>query len=512
MKSIATDTSDFSLPTAEELEVLFQEGKMERIGMGSRRACYALPGGKLCVKCYRSDAEIEEGLYNGTKKLSSSVVREIKQARFDEKRNTSCQEYRYWKKLSKELPVELFSVFPQIMKCLFVTSRGWCVVEELVMNFDGSKLENFSQVYRNCNAEIKDRLFLMLKSLVIAFYHYNIRFYDPQNLAVQCLGSCQFGLRIVDFEPVSRSFIPIDLIFPFLIRLKTARRVNRWMRRCLGVDEKSLPQKKNWIPHKLRVYWDKIISTEGAALGLTECRSFLENKMVNDIFYEGLYKGVPCVVKCSSKAPDSILNEYELLNRLYSINSDVFPKPMAHFCSQDGRFAFVVTEKLNQAKGITSDSAAQDILAIALALKESGIVHRDIFVDNLMLGSNGHLKLIDFQFAIDRNDYRESVFMLRNPTYHYVTFGGEGKLGLGRWNDLSGFGLIRCLDFFAPNAKDIRERLVGMEREMLFEEDISVSVRRRLWWHEKSLEFRLLFNKKESLRWRYQKLKSLLAL
>ena len=61
-------------PTAEELEALFREGKMERIGMGSRRACYALPGGKLCVKCYRSEAEIEEGLYKGSKRLSSSVV------------------------------------------------------------------------------------------------------------------------------------------------------------------------------------------------------------------------------------------------------------------------------------------------------------------------------------------------------------------------------------------------------------------------------------------------------
>ena len=41
--------------------------------MGSRRACYALPGGRLCVKCYRSDAEIAEGLYNGSKELSASV-------------------------------------------------------------------------------------------------------------------------------------------------------------------------------------------------------------------------------------------------------------------------------------------------------------------------------------------------------------------------------------------------------------------------------------------------------
>ena len=496
-------------PTAEELEALFREGKMERIGMGSRRACYALPGGKLCVKCYRSEAEIEEGLYKGSKRLSSSVVREIKQARFDEKRNTCCQEYRYWQKLREKLPAEFFAAFPQTMECVLVSSRGWCILEERIINANGTEPEHFSHTFRKADSRKKAQMLHSLKRLLMGLISNSVRLYDPQNIVVQSLQGGKFKLRLMDFEPSGRCLIPIDALLPAFVRMKSFRRARRWMQAHLGVKVGS------WIrffkSQSVIEKWDGIIATEGAAMGLSECKVFLEDKMINDIFYEGLFKGVPCVVKCSSKAPDSILNEYEVLNRLYSINSDVFPKPMAYFCSQDGRFAFVVTEKLNQAKGITSDSAAQDILAIALALKESGIVHRDIFVDNLMLGSDGHLRLIDFQFAIDRNDYRESVFMLRNPTYHYVTFGGEGKLGLGRWNDLSGFGLICCLDFFAPNAKDIRERLVGMECEMFFEEDISFSVRRRLWWHEKSLEFRLLFNKKESLRWRYQKLKRLLS-
>ena len=71
------------IPTAKELEALFREGKMERLGMGSRRACYRIPGRKFCVKCYRSDNEIKEGKYNGGRTLSSSVIREICKARFD---------------------------------------------------------------------------------------------------------------------------------------------------------------------------------------------------------------------------------------------------------------------------------------------------------------------------------------------------------------------------------------------------------------------------------------------
>ncbi len=225
-----------NLPTAEELESLFREGKMERLGMGSRRSCYALPGGKLCVKCYRSDVEIEEGLYNGSKKLSVSVVNEIKRARFDEKRNTSCQEYRYWGELRKKLPQKLFSVFPQIMECVLVPSRGWCVAEELVENADGSRPLPFAAEYKAADGIAKSKLLFALEEMSAEFLVHSVRLYDPQNIIVQRFEDGSFRLRIVDFEPATRCLIPLDSIFPALVRRKTARRVGRWLREQLGVQ------------------------------------------------------------------------------------------------------------------------------------------------------------------------------------------------------------------------------------------------------------------------------------
>ena len=78
------------MPTAEELESLFKAGTMKRLGMGSHRACYAIPDTGLCVKCYRSDEEIAEGKRPGrkpVKPLGASVVRRIQKYRFDESRN-----------------------------------------------------------------------------------------------------------------------------------------------------------------------------------------------------------------------------------------------------------------------------------------------------------------------------------------------------------------------------------------------------------------------------------------
>ena len=221
--------------TPETLADFFGGDNPERLGMGSRRACYALPGGKLCVKCYRSDVEIGEGLYNGSKKLSPSVVNEIKRARFDERRNTSCQEYRYWGELRKKLPRKLFSVFPQTMECVLVPSRGWCVAEELVKNSDGSPPSHFAAEYKAADGIEKSKLLFALKEMLDGFLAHSVRLYDPQNIIVQRLEDGDFRLRIVDFEPAARTFIPIDSVFPALVRMKTARRVGRYLKKQLGI-------------------------------------------------------------------------------------------------------------------------------------------------------------------------------------------------------------------------------------------------------------------------------------
>jgi hypothetical protein len=224
-------------PAAEELNNLFLEGKMERLGMGSRRACYKIPGTKFCVKCYRSDEEISEGKYNGGVALSPSVIREIKKARFDEKRNTSCQEYRYWKKLKEKLPSEVFAAFPQKMECVLVPARGWCLVEEHLENFDGSKLEDFRSVYFVADDRLKKKLLSAFLRLIEQFCVHAVRFYDPQNLLVQWISNEDFVLRIVDFEPATRTFLPVDSMLPAFVRMKTLRRAKRWLKTQLGVNE-----------------------------------------------------------------------------------------------------------------------------------------------------------------------------------------------------------------------------------------------------------------------------------
>jgi lipopolysaccharide biosynthesis glycosyltransferase len=103
-------------------------------------------------------------------------------------------------------------------------------------NFDGSEPEDFKSAYFAADDKGKKRLLSAFLRLIEQFRIYAVRFYDPQNLLVQRISKDDFVLRIVDFEPASRCFIPFDSVLPSLVRMKTMRRARRWLKMQLGVE------------------------------------------------------------------------------------------------------------------------------------------------------------------------------------------------------------------------------------------------------------------------------------
>ena len=214
--------------------------------------------------------------------------------------------------------------------------------------------------------------------------------------------------------------------------------------RLRRAQKKACAKKRKRLSKRIRAAWWDVITSEGPAMGLFDCRVMLENKLVNDIFYEGTFKGEPCIVKCSSRAPESIENEYRMSRRLGAV-APVCAEALALWRSPDGRRAFVVTRKLPGpsltdilAKDVGEEEAVGvlgDMIRIADALIKSGIVWRDIIPDNFMRDSDGHLKLIDAQFAIDRNDYKEDPFLLNNWSYRMLVFAHHPMTAGYGWND-----------------------------------------------------------------------------
>lgn len=201
--------------------------------------------------------------------------------------------------------------------------------------------------------------------------------------------------------------------------------------------------------------WRLVVDGAGAELGLADCKVLLENTPLNDVLFEGRFKGRPAVVKCSSSCAWSIGNEFRLASRLRAAAPLVVPEPLAKWASDDGKRAFVVTEKVTGPSltellergvdGKQADGFAADVLMLAEALEETGILHRDLSTDSLRLGSDGHLKAIGFQMAIDRNDYREDPWVASHPHFLYVVFGGNRGASRGRWDDRAALDAVLAL-------------------------------------------------------------------
>ncbi len=220
------------IPSAEELKRHFASGDLVRLGDGSRRICYRLPGTGLCVKCYRSDDELDTRMRpDGTIETHpprASVLREIRRCRRSDKSNTSCQEWRYHQELRQMLPPNLLGVFPDVLERVFVPSRGWCLVENEIANADGSAPRRLSAAFRDATPDGRRRLVSRFDALMAGLGDFAVRFYDPQNVLVQRGENGDERLRIVDFEPATRTLIPVDSLCPDYVRMKLRRRVARY--------------------------------------------------------------------------------------------------------------------------------------------------------------------------------------------------------------------------------------------------------------------------------------------
>lgn len=244
------------------------------------------------------------------------------------------------------------------------------------------------------------------------------------------------------------------------------------------------------------------LSQPGPRPEISDARVFLENKYINDRFLEGRWKGIPCIVKASTKVVWSIGNEYKMNAAVYAIAPDVVPMPLAWHFAADGKSAFVVTEKVSGpsltellARGLTRDEAdsfAEDIRELAVALKQTGILHRDLFSDNLLVGADGHLKAIDWQLAIDRNLYREDPWVKRNWKFRYVVFGVNRELGLGVWNDFHALGKILAQFPQTETVKAVAAELAVVAPEMAFSSPPKGMDRLRLWLYGCSLRLQML--------------------
>ena len=213
------------------------------------------------------------------------------------------------------------------------------------------------------------------------------------------------------------------------------------------------------------VCWRKLANEISAHSGMTCVRPVhLEalRKMapLRPMFFSGELDGQRVFVKHVSFARGLAAAEWRYPRELVNNgDGDLVAKPLLWHVTSDGG-AFSVTEWLDgESLDVLiarndprlferADVLVGDFLRIAAALERAKIVHRDIRPANLIVGADGHVKLIDFQFAAPPGDSREDPWFKANP-FIIGYLGAEYAFAPGQWNDRHSLGKV--LDTLPPS-------------------------------------------------------------
>lgn len=303
----------------------------------------------------------------------------------------------------------------------------------------------------------------------------------------------------------------------FSLRILSGRGLEEWKR--LGPpDEWRFTLPEWWVARSRLSPFEKGLYAPGKPPAIGNPQMLFTDKTLNREIFRAKVDGVDCFVKHSDTAVWSVLNEYRACAKMHALSPLAVPAPVATWMSPGGDDAYAAIEWLEGRSlsdvlgegpldGARADAFAADILAIADALEKAGIVHRDIFTDNLIAAADGHLKLIDWQTSITRKWPNEDPWVRSHPKFLYAVFGVNRDLPPGVWNDFS--ALAGVLGLFPQTAKvrEVREDLLRRAPAMQLAVRLKRRTRLRLALYAASLFFQSLMHggkKRDRVRRRLQ--------
>ena len=147
-------------------------------------------------------------------------------------------------------------------------------------------------------------------------------------------------------------------------------------------------------------------------------------------FYQAWLNGKKIFIKCGGYE-GTHEPEFRFCNKLHKINQDNFPESPFYADDKHNRcvaYDFIEGELLeDKIKRVDFHPAEKEnvivqLKEIAKSLLESGIVHRDLLPKNFIITDDGKLKLVDFEFAVDSQNYEEFRAVQKNPLYFQIFF------------------------------------------------------------------------------------------
>lgn len=163
-------------------------------------------------------------------------------------------------------------------------------------------------------------------------------------------------------------------------------------------------------------------------------------------------------------------HEFTMAKRVYAQNPKFFARPVD---SVTGKINYFVTEWVN---GVGLDefiknnptkhqreALVDELPKIHKALKEAGVVHRDITPRNLIVVDGCRLVLIDFYWAVESNNYKEYDY-IKDDIRSINKLGESFAAGLFMWDDAA--SLVKLAQYILDNKNINRASVKKISKEV----------------------------------------------
>lgn len=198
---------------------------LELIGEGSRRACYRLVGTGNCVKFYHPPERCV------APQMRPAVVREIRRVRFDRQKNVCAQEFDMWTRIVAGLPPEVRVLLPETMELVHHPEWGWGTVQPFLTNPDGTGIlsAELEMWHRYNDRAFVREMYRRIRDTFQRVIQSELPLYEASNFFTQWQADGTFALKIIDFEPSSKTLVPIERFCPWYRRWTMRRKGRKYL-------------------------------------------------------------------------------------------------------------------------------------------------------------------------------------------------------------------------------------------------------------------------------------------
>lgn len=197
------------------------------LGQGARRVCYRIGDTGFCVKFMRDPADTRSG-----RKLGWRFRLALKSDRFSRQRNINCLEAEAMEKYRQLAGPAVAAALPEVVEVVFDERRGYGVLMSLLTNDDGTPV--ISADYEM--AKRRDPVFVrscleQIKAILDELIACSAPFFEPDNFEAQVAGDGSVRIRMIDFEPCDKKFLPVAELLPTVRRMNLRRKAKEYLRR-----------------------------------------------------------------------------------------------------------------------------------------------------------------------------------------------------------------------------------------------------------------------------------------